>query len=55
MKRAAEKYRGIPLDVLERAHRTAMERCRAYQSQADAIAKAIKRAKRDARHNSKNK
>lgn len=52
---AVDKYKGVPLAVLERAHKRAAERMRDAQSQAALLARAIKRAKREARHNSENK
>ena len=47
-----DKYKGVPVLVLERAHKRAIERMRDAQSQAALLARAIKRAKREARHNS---
>ena len=49
-----DKYNGVPLEVMERAHKRAIESMRAAQSQAALLARAIKRAKREARHNSQN-
>ena len=49
-----DKYKGVPVEVMERAHKRAVESMRAAQSQAALLARAIKRAKREARNNSGN-